>query len=500
MKSSRRPTRIAAIEILPTFVRLAILEPQENGEVKVNTVAVEWRQESGSLAADDGRLELAATLRQLASQYRLANLPLHVALSGDFCVTRVVTGLNDEVRRELAELEQRSELYLSLGHGAKATASCVVAIDARHQRALLAVANDRVLHSIGDALTRAGLHAISIEPALVSLCRLIGQLGTDTQHPTLIVRGDERGVEVGISYGGQLLLDYRPAARHAKEQAGEIIGSHIHRLQRYCDRYVRVDGGKLTSVYVSGEPSLIGIVEKGLSETELAVKPLVPQEINTNWKLSAPASAPEFAAAMGAALLGMAGATSQLRVNLIDRKHAHARTALLPALIRTLWPAAAVLMVSMAGVGVVQFERFRLQRLEQELAALEPQQSEARLLRLRAMNDKQEIVHIERIRKGIRSPPWNELASKISRCLPEDVWLDDIKVDQQGRLQLVGASFTEDGVFEFVRWLEKMPHLHRVALSGTRPTRLDVGPATQFDVRCDFSDASDSKEQANDNG
>lgn len=500
MKSTRRQTRIAAIEILPSIVRLALLEPQEGGPLKVVTTSVPWRQESLSLAADDGRLELAAALRQLSSQYRLASAPLHVALSGDFCVTRVVTGLNDAVRRELAELEQRSELYLSLGHGAKATSSAIVNIDARHQRALLAVANDRLLNSVSEAIGRAGLQAATVEPALVSLCRLLGHLGTDRENPTLVVRGDERGVEVGISYGGQLLLDYRPAARHAKEQAGDIIGSHLHRLQRYCERYVRVDSGKLTSVYVSGDPNLVGMVEQGLSKTDLAIKPLAPHEIDPLWQLTSPASAPEFAAAFGAALQGLASSTGALQVNLIDRKHAHARAELIPALARTLWPVAAVLAISMCGVGAIQWERYQLRGLEAQLAELEPQQAEARMLRMKAINDQQEIAHIECIRKRISSPAWNELASNISRCLPEDVWLDDMKVDSQGRLQLVGASFTEDGVFEFVRWLEKLPNLEHVALSGTRPTRLDVGPATQFDVRCDFSGASETKERKNDNG
>jgi hypothetical protein len=120
-------------------------------------------------------------------------------------------------------------------------------------------------------------------------------------------------------------------------------------------------------------------------------------------------------------------------------------------------------------------------------------------MRLQTQSNLQEIAHLQRISAGIISPPWNELSAKISQCLPDDVWLDDFRVDSQGRLQMVGASFTEDGVFEFVRSLEKFPELKHVALSGTRPTRLDIGPATQFDVRCDFSGASGKKGNTHDN-
>lgn len=501
MKSKRRNTRIAAIEILPTILRLVVLDPQAEGGIKVKTTSHVWRHESNSLTGDEGRLELAAALRQIASQHRLGNVPLHVALSGDFCVTRVVTGLNDVVRRELAELEQRSDLYLSLGHGAKATASCVATVDARHQRAMLAVANDRVLKSISEALQRANLQTVTVEPALVSLCRLVGYLHADSEKPCLVVRGDERGVEVGISYGGQLLLDYRPAARDAKEQVGEIIASHFHRLKRYCERYTRVDGGKLETVFVSGDPALFEMVESGLRKADLNVTPLTPQAVDPSSDLASASLNAEFAAAVGAAVMQLVpGGAQPLHVNLLHRSHAHGGSALLPSLLKAGWPIAAMLLLSASALGVVQYERMHLSALQTELESLAPQQSEARQLRMQAMNDKQETRHLLRIGQELRSPAWDQLAASISQCMPEDVWLDDMRFDGQGRLQLVGASFTEDGVFEFVRWLEKIPALEHVALSGTRPTRLDIGPATQFDVRCDFAGRNEIKEPRDDNG
>lgn len=501
MPKNHRSNRAAAVEILPSLVRLAVLEFGEGETIQVQTASIPWRQSASSLAADEGRLELAAALRQLAGQYRLTNMPVHVALSGDFCVTRVITGLSDEVRRELQDLEQRSGLYLSLGHGEKATASCITAIDARHQRAMLAVANDRILNSIIEAFHRAGLPVLAVEPALVSLCRLAGQLGADAQQPALVVRGDERGVEVGISLGGQLLLDYRPAARHAKEQAGDIIVSHLHRLERYCERYVRISGGQLKSVYVSGEPALIEMVERGVrAGPSLQVLPLTPQSLDSRWRLMDEANSPEFAAAMGAALLGTPLNRDSDHPNLLQRQKMLGRRALLPALATTLWPAAAVLLLSAVGLVGLQIKMMHARRLEAQLAALEPQQSEARMLRLTGLTHRQEIAHLERIAERIHAPNWNQVATMISQCLPEDVWLDDLRVDDQGRIQLVGASFSEDGVFEFVRWLEQLPVIDHVALSGTRPTRLDVGPATQFDVRCDFAGNRGGKGAKHDNG
>ena len=60
-------------------------------------------------------------------------------------MTRVITGPTEDVRREFAELEERSLRYLTLGPGPKALAGNTQQLDARHQHALLAVANQRTL-------------------------------------------------------------------------------------------------------------------------------------------------------------------------------------------------------------------------------------------------------------------------------------------------------------------------------------------------------------------
>ncbi len=502
MKSnSRRNSRIVTFEILPSLLRMVLLEQRTSGETTVQIASLPWRQQASHLGAEGSQRELAAAIKQLAGKHRLGNTGVQVALGGDFCVTRVVSGLIDEVRRELAELEQRSSLYLSLGHGNKCVANCIVPIDARHQRAMLAVANERVLSAVAGAFDLAGLTLTVVEPALVSLCRLVGALGADQERPALVVHGNERGLELGISYGGQLLLDYRPAAQQAKEHAGNIIGSHLHRLQRYCDRYVRVGGGKLVDVFVSGEPALIEMVERDLQgHAGLVVHALAPAKESLSWQISDLERAPTFAAPLGVALLATENVGQHRYPNLLDRTQSRSRQALLPALTRTLWPLAAMLTISLLGASYLQWEYARFSHLEAELAVLAPLQQQARTLRSDAMQDQQELGALVQIRHGIASPPWNEIALRISQCLPDDVWLDDFRVDGQGRLQLAGASFTEDGVFEFVRWLEQFPELKHVALSGTRPTRLDVGPATQFDVRCDFAGGANAKEGDDDNG
>ena len=84
--------------------------------------------------------------------------------------------MEEVVRRELAQLEERSALYLSLGTGPKALAASVRQIDARHQHALLTVANKKTLETIVAAADRLGIEIDTIEPSLVAMSRCVGSI------------------------------------------------------------------------------------------------------------------------------------------------------------------------------------------------------------------------------------------------------------------------------------------------------------------------------------
>ncbi len=109
------------------------------------TRSIRWRKEANSLHTEQGIVELTEAFRTLVTEERLAGAKVRIALGGEFCVTRVITGPTEDVRREFAELEERSLRYLTLGPGPKALAGNTQQLDARHQHALLAVANQRTL-------------------------------------------------------------------------------------------------------------------------------------------------------------------------------------------------------------------------------------------------------------------------------------------------------------------------------------------------------------------
>ena len=64
---------------------------------------------------------------------------------------------------------------------------------------------------------------------------------------------------------------------------------------------------------------------------------------------------------------------------------------------------------------------------------------------------------------------------------------------------MTGTSDNEDEVFEFVRYLKKVPRLTNVNLEAQRPTRSANRQAITFDVKCDYVNPNDKMKRAESN-
>ena len=102
-KAKSTPKRMVAIELSSSDLVYAILERPDapEGETRLSWQRLPWRKEAASLATPEGRKELTAALVSLVTSEKLAGAPCQFALGGDFCVTRVVTGTNEQVQSEL---------------------------------------------------------------------------------------------------------------------------------------------------------------------------------------------------------------------------------------------------------------------------------------------------------------------------------------------------------------------------------------------------------------
>jgi len=139
---------------------------------------------------------------------------------------------------------------------------------------------------------------------------------------------------------------------------------------------------------------------------------------------------------------------------------------------------------------VVKFKEAEYGDLVEQMKSLEPQVANATQLKMKVTRADSKMRHLELIQKRLANPGSVELVTQVGKCLPDDVWLENI-ILADGRLQMSGSGYSESGIYEFVGYLKKASFVHQVALEQTTPTQLSTGPATRFDINCDLAGRSD---------
>jgi Tfp pilus assembly protein PilN len=491
MIPNRRKTTAptVALEVCQTRLHLAVREsPGADQQSVIRTRSLEWRKQATTLHGEAARRELAQALAILAAEEQIRGAAVNVALSCDYCVTRVAIGRNNQVRQELKELEQRASLYLGLGAGRKTVSAAVSPLDARHEHGLMAVANERVLDGLLAAMLHAGFRPAVVQPSLLALSRLLGRSGRDANAPKLIVNLAEGGLELGISYRGQLLLDYRPGGRGGEDEAAEIVAQHWSRIQRYGARVAQQLGAKGEATMVSGgflfgSPDAVRAAQQSFGRWgKLEMTVFDPATIDPQWCFRSPPG-PEHAAALGNCLEN----SPSVGPNFMDRAIARQHSRLLPLALRKGWPVAAVLLVSIALAGINFFEKSRCTELTERIESLEPLRAKASRLQTELERTHAKMEHLKAIQAAVANPAWSDILANIAQCLPENVWLSRLEAGDAHRLRLSGASYDDEAAFELVRWLDQAPGLENVQLEGMQSQRLTSGPATIFDVNLDLA-------------
>lgn len=471
----------AYIELCRSKLRVAIVRDEAKDEPRLTTQTVHWRADAPDLQCKTGLLELTAALRGLVNEHRLAGCSVSFAINSTLCVNRAASGPNTRVEQMLETLEERSQLYLSLGPGPKLTAIGRKQIDARHEHALMTVANEATIELLVSAAEAAGLVVNVVESSLVSLSRLHGVLAADEREPVMIAQLDEDRFEIGVVRADQLLVEYRPPAETSVTQLGSVIDTHHGRLERFCRRQYGLGSMDLRRLWLVGDVQDVSASRLGV-KTDLENATLELDCIGETWRLDEDVTpTTEMAAVVGLALLDHTE-TAPETPNLMEQIHARAKTPLRPALVRAATPIAASLLLAL-GMGAFNFEqRVELSALREEVAALRP--AELRLERLgeRIRSADVEIEHLGRL--TVATPPTrlDPLVAEVAHCLPDDVWLKQFRLQSDEQALVSGASYTEGGVYDLVSYLQQAPSLAQVALQGTGVEQTRQGPATSFDI------------------
>jgi hypothetical protein len=466
------------------------------GKERVVTRSIRWRNGATSLHTEHGVDELTEAFRTLVADERLAGANVGIALGGEFCVTRVITGATEEVRREFAELEDRSLRYLTLGPGPKALAGDTQQLDARHQHALLAVANQRTLDLLMRIAESVGVQLESIEPSLLALSRAQARVREACQDACLIIQLDEDAAELGICHGGRLLLDYRPGGKTNADNVASVVALHHARLQRYIERYHSYLNAPLRHVYLSGDSEAVARAHAKFKELpEFEVHVLKPGDLDAPWQHASEPPGTELAAALGTAMALYYPTGEQHGPNLIESVLAQQREPMRPILIRSLIPIAAVLLVAVTLLGLHLKQRHEIAGIRAELERLTPATVRATELRLKMIAADAKMAQLKALDEQLPQPDWQRVLSHISQSMPDDVWLDRLAFHDGFSAALTGASYTDGGVYDFVGYLKQVPEIAEIALEGTGVGQSPTGPTTNFNLQLTLASSASRGEK-----
>ncbi len=479
--------RCAIFEVCRSMLHLALVVRNRGGDSagdRMVTRSVRWRNEATSLHTDQGIGELTEAFRTLVAEERLAGARIRIALGGEFCVTRVITGPTEDVRREFAELEERSLRYLTLGPGAKALAGNTQQLDARHQHALLAVANQRTLDHLMQIADAVNVQIESIEPSLIALSRAQAHLRNACQEACLIVQLDEDVAELGICHRGRLLLDYRPGGHTNAENVAGVAAQHLSRLQRYLERYHSYLDAPVRHVYLAGDADAVAQARSKFRElSNFEVHVLEPVDLDMPWIHAADIPGTDLAATLGTVMALYSESTEQQGPNLIESALALHREPMRPILLRSLMPFAAILLAA-ATLLLFQLQQWHeTSALRVELDKLAPSVTRATELRLNLASAEHKLQQLQSLQKQLPQPDWQRVFSHISQSMPDDVWLDRLAIRDGASASLTGASYTDEGVYGFVGYLKQVPDIAEIALEGTGVGQSSTGPTTNFTLQ-----------------
>jgi len=488
--------RCAAFELCRSTLHLALIvrgdEPKHD---RVLTRSIRWRGDAPSLQSETGIRDLSRTFRTLVAEERLSGATTRIALNGAFCVTRVVTGSSDKVRKDLDELVERSNQYLLLGPGEKTTAESVQPLDARHEHALLSVVNQHTLQSLVDIAESTGLKLEVIEPSLVALSRAQAQLSSGVQEPCLLVQLDEGEAELGVCHQGRLLLDYRPGGHADADNIAKLVAEHLERVQRFlCRQHSELQEQSLRHVYLAGERDVVERARlRFAAMKQFEVHIFVPSQLDVGWEYVSGEPETELAAALGTALAYRQTATEELTPNLMARTLAATQQPLRPFLVRSAIPLAAALLVALTLLVLWGRDVVAIAGLRQELLAYAPARQKADQLKLTLLRTEAKLKELRALEGKLPKPNWGSLLTHIAQSMPDDVWLDRITLRDSDTASLAGGSYTDGGVYDFVNYLKEVPEIAQIDLEGTGVGHTPTGPTTSFDLELSVAKSSDEK-------
>ena len=478
----QRQSMSVGLEVSPTGLSLTCVVGEEE-ERRLITRRVEFAEGSGPTRGDFSDGTIDEVLQQLANELHLNGQSVSIALGGAPCVTRFLAGDNEDVDAELEELTRRTAHYIGMGLGDKVTCKTEKSLDARRKRVWVTVARRDFVASIATAVQKAGMRVARIEHTMVVLSRLLNLLAKDEQGPVLMIVDELGRLNLGISYRGRLMLDYRPAMPDASASHGSIVQRHLKCLRRYIRAQLPEVADDLEQVYLTGLGESRDSLSLSLEEqSDLTVCRFPTEHIYGELELDGEVSEdPGVLASVSLATYSFFNESDKTATDLASTLHTTGGVSWF-RLLSTTWPislaCAAAIMLFLHG-GVVDRS---VKQAEAEIEAMSLRRVEANVTRLNIEQRRQKGEHTQALLRKLPKPQWARAMWKTGMSLPDQMWLQSIQFNHRRQVYIVGSCYSDESVFEFIETLRACGLYDRVALDGTKSVRGNEGSMFQFEI------------------
>lgn len=484
--------RTVGLDISPSGIALAIIEHADESPSKEKLIVERkaFPVDSGPRNGDWDDGTLTETLTELASTYNLGGQAAVVAIGGHQCVTRVVAGDNEEVDGEINELIGRTQRYIGMGLGEKVSCENTHRIDARRKRVSVTIAMREMVDAIASAIQAAGMRLAYLEHTMLVLCRILNAYEADSEQPILFIVDEMGRVDIGISYEGRLLLDYRPAMPESSAAGRDIVQRHLRSLRRYIQAQLPTVDTDLSKIFVTGDKiSSNSLYLRNGSRSKLHRCHFPLFELCGGLEVHGDVTEDAGTiAAIGLAKLTRDNVAADDHNDLASTLRTDRRVRWLPVL-RQAWPIALAASIALILFWMGSSSHQLAEHTQTQIEELTARNMQGNELRLKLKRTMQRAEQVDDLRTKMVRPKWANVLVSAGKSLPAGTWLDSIRVDRNASVNLSGAGHAADAVYEYIDRLRRSGSFSRVALESTSTVQGSSGPEYRFELSATFQNS-----------
>ena len=476
-------SRSICIEITPS--RVTLLDVQSNdGLANARVKATEVSVANSPLQLSDPKAaeHLVEALRPLVHDFSLHGQSVTVLLGGEYCATRVLRGDEDAIRRNMQDLEKLKQHYMGLGRGEKALASVVRSIDARQERATIAIAIETTLDTLIEAAQALGIELGTVEPTTVALARLCGHLNVDQTQPVAVVTTDAAGTDVGLVYKGELLLHHRLRAPLETDGEVERVGQQLSLIAQYAVRFSQEARENTLPVFVLTNDRATTDLELQLhSDPDLDVRKLDATEILPDWQWDHEHQPTSVWPAIGGCLRAFLGHRAAPTPDLVKNLTGTSHLKVVMARRKMVFPLVAAGLIGLALGSAAFWEKGKAEQLRSNLGRFASSEQELEMTKMKYMQARRFNESTKAIGSQVSGIDWQRELRLLAQCKPAKVWLKRVALSQDGTLTITGTGDRDESIHDFQKSLDSAPPFGHVQVVSTRP-----GQRPQFEMECNI--------------